>query len=137
MVSGNALRKFGKGRIAQGRMNRLESKYARLLAIRVAAGELLWWKFEPLRLRLADNTFYEIDFLVMLADGVLEVHEVKGEWTDDARVKIKVAAEQFPVFRFAAFRMPLRAGRRKNSLAASLDFEREDFPPWDAKETQS
>ncbi|MFX6258524.1 DUF1064 domain-containing protein, partial [Acinetobacter baumannii] len=24
-------------------------------------------------------------------------HEVKGFWTDDARVKIKVAAEQYPL----------------------------------------
>ncbi len=134
MVSGSALKKFGRGRIPAGRMNRLEAKYARLLAIRVTAGELVWWQFEAVKLRLADGCFYEPDFLVMLADGVLEIHEVKGVWTDDARVKIKVAAEQFPVFRFAAFRLPKRGRGRKNSLAASLDFEREDFPPWDEQQ---
>lgn len=39
----------------------------------------------------------------MNADGVMEMHEVKGFWTDDARVKIKVAADQYP-FRFIAFK---------------------------------
>ena len=37
------------------------------------------------------------DFMVMLADGQLQAHEVKGYWTDDARVKIKVAAALFPI----------------------------------------
>ena len=30
------------------------------------------------------------------------LHEVKGHWEDDARVKIKVAATQHPWFRFLA-----------------------------------
>ena len=34
-------------------------------------------------------------------DGILEMHEVKGFWQDDARVKIKVAASIYP-FRFVA-----------------------------------
>jgi hypothetical protein len=33
----------------------------------------------------------------MSADGSLQAHEVKGFWTDDARVKIKVAAEMYPI----------------------------------------
>ena len=37
----------------------------------------------------------------MVASGQIEVHEVKGFWTDDALVKIKVAAAKFP-FRFIA-----------------------------------
>jgi len=37
------------------------------------------------------------------ADGALEAHEVKGRWTDDALVKIRVAAEKFP-FAFIAIR---------------------------------
>lgn len=51
--------------------------------------------------RLADKTFYTPDFVVLAPDGVLEMHEVKGFWEEDARVKIKVAAAQFP-FRFVA-----------------------------------
>ena len=37
----------------------------------------------------------------MLADGQMEAHEVKGFWRDDARAKIKIAADQYP-FRFIA-----------------------------------
>ena len=37
---------------------------------------------------------------MILADGTLELHEVKGFWRDDAKVKIKAAAQQYPfVFR--------------------------------------
>lgn len=89
------------GRLKQGRMNKTEQAYATHLELRKAAGEVVWYAFEALKLRLADKTFYDTDFTVMLAGGELEIHEVKGFWTDDARVKIKVAAEQFP-FRFIA-----------------------------------
>lgn len=40
---------------------------------------------------MADKTFYSPDFIVPALDCI-EVHEVKGHWEDDARVKIKVAA---------------------------------------------
>lgn len=49
----------------------------------------------------AYKTFYTPDFAVMTANGTMEMHEVKGFWQDDARVKIKVAAESYP-FRFVA-----------------------------------
>lgn len=61
------------------------------------AGEVAWFKFEGIKLRLADNTFYTPDFAVMLADGALEMHEVKGFWQDDARAKIKIAADLYPM----------------------------------------
>ena len=84
-----------------GKMNKTEQTYDRYLGALKAAGEILWYRFEGIKFRLADSTFYSPDFSVMRADGLLEQHEVKGFWTDDARVKIKVAAEQFPV-RFVA-----------------------------------
>lgn len=68
------------------------------------AGEILWHRFEDIKLRLANNTFYTPDFDVLAADGVMELHEVKGFWQDDARVKIKIAADQYP-FRFIAVRV--------------------------------
>ena len=89
------------GRMKAGRMNKTEAAYAGLLETRKQLGEVAWYRFEGLKLRLADNTFYTPDFAVMLADGSMECHEVKGHWVDDARVKIKVAAEQYP-FRFIA-----------------------------------
>lgn len=82
-------------------MNKTEQAYADALEARRVAGEVAWWKFEGLKFRLADNTFYTPDFAVMLACGTLEAHEVKGFWQDDARAKIKVAADLYPL-RFIA-----------------------------------
>jgi hypothetical protein len=85
------------GRLKPGRLNKTEAEYAGMLELRKRAGEVAWYAFEPFKIRLADRTFYDIDFGVMLADGRLEVHEVKGGFiTDDGRVKLKVAAEHFP-----------------------------------------
>ncbi|MDR3158602.1 MAG: DUF1064 domain-containing protein [Zoogloeaceae bacterium] len=100
-------RMYALGRLRAGQMNRTEIEYGNLLALRQQEGEVLWYKFEAVKLRLADNTFYSPDFAVMLADGSLEMHEVKGHWLDDARIKIKVAADRFP-FRFVAVRKRAR-----------------------------
>lgn len=84
-----------------GSMNKLEAKYAGVLELRKKAGEISAYWFEGLKLRLADRTFYTPDFVVQLADGSLELHETKGHWEEDARIKVKVAAAQYP-FRFVA-----------------------------------
>ncbi|GER16706.1 hypothetical protein VCH24_17130 [Variovorax boronicumulans] len=98
------------GRLKVGDMNKTEAAYATDLELKKFAGHVLWWRFEGLKLRLADNTFYTPDFAVMQATGLMECHEVKGFWTDDARVKIKVAAELYP-FRFVAIKaLPKKLG---------------------------
>lgn len=89
------------GRLQSGEMNKTEKKYAARLETMKYAGDIVWWEFEPMNLRLADKCFYKVDFLIMTSTCALEVHEVKGYWTDDALVKIKVAANKFP-FRFLA-----------------------------------
>ena len=94
---------YALGRLKTGAMNKTEAAYEAHLALLQHAGEIQWRKFEGLKLRLADNTFYTPDFAVMAADGVIECHEVKGFWQDDARAKIKVAADLYP-FRFLAVR---------------------------------
>lgn len=91
------------GRLKAGAMNKTEAQYQMHLASRLHIGEVQWFKFEGIKLRLADNTFYTPDFAVMAADGVMELHEVKGFWLEDARVKIKIAADIYP-FRFIAVR---------------------------------
>ena len=88
------------GRLPAGVMNKTESAYAKYLAILKMAGEVEWYEFEGIKFRLADNTFYTPDFAVMRADCSIEIHEVKGFWADDAKVKIKVAAEKYPIFKF-------------------------------------
>lgn len=93
--------RYALGRLKTGEMNKSEAKYAAELELQRAAGTIAWWKFEGVKLRLADGCFYSPDFAVMLSNGELEMHEVKGFWQDDARVKVKVAASLYP-FRFVA-----------------------------------
>ena len=89
------------GRLKVGTLNKTERAYEALLKSWQHAGLVVWFKFEGVKLRLADNTFYTPDFAVMLSNGQMEMHEVKGFWQDDARAKIKIAADMYP-FRFVA-----------------------------------
>lgn len=91
------------GRLKSGQMNGTEAAYAVFLESEKQRGAILWYRFEGIKLRLADNTFYTPDFAVMDRDGVMECREVKGHWMDDARAKIKIAAEMYP-FRFYAIK---------------------------------
>ena len=91
-----------RGSLKEPDMNKTEARYAALLDIRMKAGEVVWWRFEGVTLKLADDTRYTPDFVLMLRDGTIECHETKGFWRDDALVKIKVAAAGFP-FRFRSF----------------------------------
>jgi hypothetical protein len=92
--------KAGRAAHEPGKMNGLEKRYAAHLELRRTVGEIRHWAFEPLKLKLASATFYNVDFLVVLNDGTVELHETKGHWEDDARVKIKVAAKMFPWWAF-------------------------------------
>ena len=106
-------RVFAKGRLPSGTMNKTETAYAAYLTESTMAGEVVWWKFEAINLRLADRTFYAPDFLVMRPDGSLEVHEVKGAkaiFQDDAKVKIKVAAAMYPFLFVAVYPKPKKDG---------------------------
>ena len=85
------------GRLKSGQMNKTEEAYRLHLEELKIAKVIAWYKFEGMKFRLADNTFYTPDFAVMKTDGCLEMHEVKGFWEDDARVKIKVAADLYPM----------------------------------------
>lgn len=101
---------YALGRLKTGQMNKTEAAYAKYLAELQSLGGVLWHKFEGMKFRLADNTFYTPDFAVMLPAGEIELHEVKGFWQDDARVKIKVAADTYP-FRFVAVKpLPKKDG---------------------------
>lgn len=92
---------YALGRLKKGVMNKTEAAYELTLKARQQAGEIEWFEFEGMKFRLADKTFYTPDFAVMLASGEMQCHEVKGFWQEDARVKIKCAAEKFP-FKFIA-----------------------------------
>ncbi|WP_343546796.1 hypothetical protein [Sphingobium yanoikuyae] len=99
-------RLFALGRMKVGEKNqteqRFEDEYLRPLLL---AGEILWYRFEGVKLRLADNTFLTVDYAVLPAGGVLTMIDVKGGAAvvqEDARVKMRVAADQYPfLFQYA------------------------------------
>ena len=98
-VKSNQPASFALGRLKEGQMNKTEAAYAQYLELKKHIGDVAWYEFEPMNLKIASKCFYRVDFLVMLKTGQLECHEIKGFWTDDALVKIKAAAAKFP-FRF-------------------------------------
>lgn len=90
---------FALGRLKKSEMNRLEAAWELVLRVRKQDGLVLWYKFHGIKLRLADGTFYETDFAVLRADGLMEIHEVKGFSFGDANPKLKISADLYP-FRF-------------------------------------
>lgn len=107
--------RLAKVRHVAGKMNGLEQRYANYLT---ALG--VDWKYEPFKLRLAENTTYSPDFCYQEDDGTLTVVETKGYWRDDAIAKTKIAAAQFPWFRFMAVQWEGGAWKIQR------------FPPYDA-----
>lgn len=83
------------------KMNKLEARYRDHLELLKRAGEILDYAYESITFRLATNTTYTPDFIV-ITPQCIEFHEVKGFWRDDARAKWKMTAEKFPWFRFLA-----------------------------------
>lgn len=115
--------RYAKGRKRKvGQANKTERRYADVLALRKLANEVEWYRFEGLKVRLADGAFYTPDYAVMLADGTLECHEVKAGKLDKAtglimmlceeasKVRVKVAAEMYPIAFVFAVERPKKAG---------------------------
>ena len=101
---------FAKGRLKSGEMNKTEQDYADVLEQQKQAGEILWYKFEGLTFKLALDTRYTPDFVVLTNEGYLECREVKGYWLGDAKAKIKVAAALFPIKFIAVKKVPKKHG---------------------------
>lgn len=90
---------YAIGRKHRSTANGTESAYGQHLQMQSLAGEVIWYAFQRIKLRLAPDTHLTIDYAVMRADGVLRMIDVKGAKhlvTDDARVKMKIAADAFP-----------------------------------------
>lgn len=102
---------YALGRLPTGQKNKTEEAYElEVLKPAMQDGSVSWYRFEGVKLRLADNTFYTPDYCVMRSDGTMEMHEVKGFWQDDARVKIKVAADMYPLKFIAVKRQAKKNG---------------------------
>lgn len=108
----HALRARGRCR-TPGQMNGTEKAFAAHLENRQRAGEIVWYAFEAVTLKLAPDCRLTIDFMVMLPDGTIELLDTKGgkknkrtgEQTfhaeDDAVIKLRTAAAKFSMFNFA------------------------------------
>lgn len=101
---------YALGRMKAGKRNGTETEYEKYLEQLKHDGSIIWHKFEGIKLRLADNTFYSPDFVVLNKDYQIEIHEVKGYWTDDAKVKIKVASDLYPFLFKAIYKIPKKNG---------------------------
>lgn len=90
----------------RGTMNRTEAKYAAELELGRQNGALLWWAFEPIRLRIANGAWFCPDFAVLTSAGALEFIETKGGFIREAAmVRLKVAASLYPfTFRLVQFK---------------------------------
>jgi len=83
-------------------MNKGEAAYATHLEALKRAGHISQYRFEGLTLRLGEDLRFTADFFVVNADDEIELHEVKpaskGKYfaREDAKIKLKVAAEQYP-----------------------------------------
>ncbi|MGB5812032.1 MAG: hypothetical protein WBG86_15965 [Polyangiales bacterium] len=107
-------------------MNKTEDEYARtMLEPALLAGEIIWYAFEPFKLRLGPSNFYSPDFGVVREDRSVQIHEVKAVWgsepdkarigfQEDARQKLRDAAQQYPFFNF------LVAARRGDKLMRAM-----------------
>ena len=102
---------YALGRLKTGQKNKTEQAYElEVLKPAMQDGSVRWYRFEGVKLMLADNTFYTPDYCVMRSDGTMEMHEVKGFWQEDARVKIKVAADMYPLKFIAVKRQAKKNG---------------------------
>jgi hypothetical protein len=110
-------------------MNSAEQRYARYLDMLQAGGEIIGYKFEPMKFILAGNVegghnavTYTPDFMIVHPDHfefvdikakgkpktvVVRSGKVKTkQWSsmrDDARAKINIAAAQFPWFQWSVY----------------------------------
>lgn len=82
-------------------MNRTEQAFRDQLEHWKASGVILAYWFEAFKFKIAsEKCYYTPDFVALMGDSTLAVFEVKGSlriFTDDAKVKCKVFADQYPL----------------------------------------
>jgi hypothetical protein len=94
-------------------MNKTERAFAEMLDQSLRYEQISGWRREPVKFRLAGRTWYTPDFVVCPAwspNTPRYIFEVKGFMRDDASVKLKVAAELYPCFRWFLVRREGRNG---------------------------
>ena len=78
-------------------MNKLEAQYAQYLDLQRYAGEIFWWGYERVRLKVGNGAWFKSDFCVLREEGgTIELHETKGFRREAAIVRIKACADEYP-----------------------------------------
>jgi hypothetical protein len=80
-------------------MNASERAYSQHLERLRLLGQIDRWDFEAEKFRLGPvgaGAWFRPDFRVVMPDGLVEFHDVKGHMEDDALVKIKVFVRLHP-----------------------------------------
>lgn len=75
-----------------------EAERAEYWELQRRAGTIRTWRYEPLRLRLAEGAWFKPDFLVEWIDDAIMLEEIKGQWREAALVRFKVARDMYPMF---------------------------------------
>jgi hypothetical protein len=84
-----------------GGMNKTEIAYQAVLDLRWRVGEILYYEYEAVTLKIGHDLRYTPDFLVLNKAGEIEFHETKwAVMQEDSIVKIRAAATKWPFFRF-------------------------------------
>ena len=90
-----------------GTKNKTEQRFENeILHTLKATGEVDSWLFDCFKLRVGtDKCWYSPDYMVFRSDGEIELIDVKGGagFEDDALVKIKAAAAQYPHFHWSSW----------------------------------
>lgn len=112
--AGSRVAALSKGMVRQrGKMNRTETAYSQHLEVLRLAGEIVWWRFEPLTLRLThpdagQPITYTPDFVILYPDGRTYMDDIKPprKQADDpaAKNRIKLAAEVYSLWEFRIVR---------------------------------
>ena len=96
---------------SDGYKSQLEAYYAAFLEQQTRDGVITGWKYEAVSLRLVDKkigqVWYKPDFRIVFPGGYWVFVEVKGFMRPAARLRLLMAAEQFPEF---SFRLVTRKG---------------------------
>jgi len=91
--------------------NKLEQRFALHLAGLEKRGEILWWQYEPIRLRIGKGALFTPDFGALRSDSSFVFFETKGSFTREAsRVRLKAARDRYPFFEFRVARLAKGGG---------------------------
>lgn len=97
--------------------SKAEAAFADTLEARLRSAKIAGWTYEPFFYTLTVNgtkvAKYLPDFLIDHNDGSDEIVEVKGYWTDAARLKIKLFNALHPEIKFSIIGTPLDKRRKK------------------------